>query len=249
MVRILFVVNAHPGEAFAMMVAQLAAKEFGKEGFRVLRMGREKIPGKPQGNELIWAKINPKDTMLGKILKMPAGQKIDPKKAWAGHLIPVQLAHDTKASITYNWHCSPPAGLDLEHPDTTAFWITPDVFITHKLMRCVEINAIFKAMPPKILAKVMEATPEEAWRRLAIQKYALEQTSVKAMREAGLHPEKFAVAIAAKIRYEIGLHQAGEKLPILTKGTVGEVKTIRIRLPQKRVTRRLLRGEYRRRPR
>lgn len=62
MTRILFVVNMHPNEAFAISVANQTARQLQKKRLQTI-----KIPEKPTGDEVILAKVKPEDTLLGRI--------------------------------------------------------------------------------------------------------------------------------------------------------------------------------------
>ena len=58
MTKILFAVNEHPSEAFAIKVAKLTK--------RILEA---------EGHEVVWHKVKPEDTALGTLLKAKKGKK------------------------------------------------------------------------------------------------------------------------------------------------------------------------------
>lgn len=185
MARILFVVNQHPNEAFAITVARETAKLLRKAG-----------------HEIIWKKFKAEETMLGTALKK--GKKIESKKIT--NIINQQnkiisgLAKRKKPDLTYNFHCT---------PHKSSFWAATrkrkeaDFAILKnsniegvKGLRLIEIKAHYKKMPKSIIAKGPTKFP-------LVRKYFKKTTSHILTRKASLHPENYAKAIAAKIKQQI----------------------------------------------
>jgi hypothetical protein len=197
MVRILFVVNDEPHEAFAISAARETMNAFQAQGFSIYRIGKDEIPQKPEGNEIIWGKINPKETFLGGILKTDkvnlsveelqnlAMMPFLRRKKWAMQYSPL---------VTYTFHCSP--------HDKDYWEVMGKVDYTIEAAegpndRVVEVKAVYKKMPQRILEKYKEKTgayPEKESRT----------TSTIDTKKAGLHPEEFGKAIAKAIKKEIG---------------------------------------------
>jgi hypothetical protein len=199
MARILFIVNEHLTEAFAIAVARETAK--------LLRA---------KGHTVLWRKFKPEDTVLGTIIKSAEGKKFSRKKLeeiyhkWSEKVVDAFIS-ETKPDIAYNFHTSP----------KNAFWgdysrgIEPADFIIEREKRftpklqTVEIKAIEKRLPKRTLDKVNKKAPKSWY----LREYYLEKNaSQRLTREKGLHPENFAKEIATIIenRQRKGLLTSGE---------------------------------------
>jgi hypothetical protein len=185
MAKILFIVNDHPNEAFAISVAREAAKWLRKAG-----------------HNMIWEMTDPNDTVLGKVLKNP-NMKVTGKTFLEaqhqsyermGKLI---LKH--KPKITYNFHTSP-------HDDP--LWTDPrktpaDFDITHskshgKTWMFVEIKAHYKKLPERHLSKGIIAIAAHS-PYYGSAHYLREGTSQQLTRKMGLAPEILGRMIAERI--------------------------------------------------
>jgi hypothetical protein len=116
-VRLLFVVNEHPNEAFGISTARETAKELQKQGFRLLVDGRDKIPKAPRGKEIVFVKVKAAETLLGRMVKnLPLrtkGQKksgADPNWFWTmtrNFEIRGAKAKEYNPTAIYSFHCAP----------------------------------------------------------------------------------------------------------------------------------------------
>ncbi|MDP2973542.1 MAG: hypothetical protein Q8N60_00680 [Candidatus Diapherotrites archaeon] len=179
MAKILFIVNEHPTEAFAISVAREAAERLRAAGHTVVRK-----------------KVKFKDTLLGWILKNP-NAKLSERT-----IASIYDRWDTKVSkliqkygsaSVYDFHCTQPddklwsAGRSGASPD---FRITP-------FMGCnvVEIKAHYRNLPERILQRTEKARKAVP----SIARYLDRITSQALTRQKGLTPEEFGKAIAKTI--------------------------------------------------
>jgi len=194
MARILFIVNEHLDEAFAISVARETAKLL-----------------KKAGHVVIWRKFKPEETALGAILKSKKGTKFSKDKLERIHLkLPdakiQQFINETKPELTYRFHCSPPeegvwkgqfAGLESR---CYAHYEISHEIDTPKNIQLVEIMAYYKRLPRRISRKIKETAPSKP---NSLKGYLARTTSQQLTKKAGLHPELFAETIAPKIEEQI----------------------------------------------
>ncbi|MCX6798908.1 MAG: hypothetical protein NTW59_02305 [Candidatus Diapherotrites archaeon] len=232
MARLLLIWKPHANEIFA-----------GRVGRLIKRLGLL------EGHETLLEPGSDK-SLIGQVMRSPKGQRIDFQEV--EHIVKHgilaggrRLIEKHNPDIAYAFHCSPPAG-GLERPDSQAFWITTYYSSKGVPIRCIEINTLFKLLPPKIQRIIKSRTTQAAWDSGRVYKYAMQTTADREMRLLGLTPEKFAIAISALIKKDIRLHEAGHELPF-AQGTVGEVKSIVVRPLQNRASRKVPRIKCRRR--
>jgi len=187
MAKILFIVNEHPNEAFAISVA--------RETEKIL---------KETGNEVVWYKIPFKETVLGKVMANP-NMKITREtllNALAkSYERAEKLIKKYRSNFTYDFHTT---------THNNPFWWTSsrkkrcDFHIALSEMRgspfsIVEIKAHYKNMPRRHLKKgAIEIPPHSLG-----ETYLRKTTSQKLMRRKGLTPEEFGKAIAQRIEGHI----------------------------------------------
>lgn len=184
MARILFIVNEHPNEAFAISVAKEAAKR--------LRAG---------GHNVIMEKIRPEETMLGRVLKRQSKSELsweDVSHIENNKKIIVDL-HIQKHNpdISYTFHCTPHTEGHWKHYRHDDFTIQDSADMGERL-NVIEIKARYKNIPRRTLNNIMPKLPKEGW-NVPRANYFLETTSQKLTRNAGLTPEKLGRAIAGMV--------------------------------------------------
>jgi hypothetical protein len=137
--KVLFIVNEHPNEAFAIIVARETAKLLRKVGYTV-----------------DWKKINAKDTVLGAILKSGKERKFSEadlyhintgmqcRAVW-------NAMRESKASAVYRFHCTEPGSEMWKGDGGSDFKIMHFDYEPSFLVQLVEIKAFSKPMPKRIL--------------------------------------------------------------------------------------------------
>ena len=216
MPRILFVVNEHPNEAFAISVARETAK--------LLRA---------KGQEIIWKKFPFRETMLGRALKEDAAKVIFPAFLDSTHrarLIQGWIRQENP-SLVYKFHCTP-----AEH----AYWaeVNPgkDFVIEadsepnrafEKPSFLIEIKAKFAKFPERVLRKVGAPVDGTYMNGVVWAPYLTITTSQQLSRKAGLTPEKFGKAIARVI----GMHAKQQRKMLALQNISGRI----LRAPKKRL--------------
>ncbi len=194
MAKILFAVNEHPDEAFAISVAKITKK--------ILETA---------GHEVVWHKVKAKDTALGALLKAKKGKKFTDaeldkisKKARQSVL---KVRDFVKPDITYDFHCSPHdakwwalngAG-NPRRADYEIFYRNPKGDF-----RIIELKAHYKKLPKQIQKKISTATSA----RISTHEIYLTQTTSQHLtRNIGLNPKTFAQKISKKINQQIQMQQ------------------------------------------
>ncbi len=185
MAKILFIVNDHPNEAFAISVAREAAKRL-----------------RADGHEIVWKMTNPKDTVLGKVLKNPnmevkAKTFIDAQRGTYDRMGRLIQKHNPK--VTSNFHATP-------HDDP--LWTDPrkpaaDFEISYsklhgRTVMFIEVKARYTKLPKRHLEKGRIAIPAHSPYHGAGH-YLREGTSQQLTREMGLTPEILGTVIAKRI--------------------------------------------------
>lgn len=219
MARLLFIVNDHPNEAFAISSAWDAAMELQGQGFRLFVLGKDEIPEKAKGNEIIIAKVSPKETLLGRAqrgLPVTRGKNSMGKNAawfWT-HTVPIEraqrLAMQRNADITYSFHCTEAEGIISDF----AFleWYPSKKKQRRIPLRLVEIKAHYKRMPGNPLGKIKDPWYHRDFGNASLGHYLQETTSHPLTIAAGLTPEGYGKAIAEQIQKDVELHKRGKKL-------------------------------------
>ncbi len=211
MARIIFVVNEHPNEAFGISAARETAKELQSQGFRLLVEGKDKIPKKPEGNEIVWVKVKPAETLLGRALKgLPLETERQQKSGvevewyWSnarGFEVRESRAKKYGPAAIYGFHCAPqgdrtyfkrgPADYDIQTNETYSGIPT----------RIVEIKSAQKELPARARARIAKSATGKV--REPFIRYLTHTTSQTLTRNAGLTPEAFGKALAKKILEDV----------------------------------------------
>lgn len=111
MTRLLFIVNEHPDEAFAISAARETARQLQSQGFRLFTLGKDSIPAEPQGNEIVWAKVRPEDTLLGTVIrKAPTASRYNSTTAARlddlRYKIAEKIIAENRTEYNYSFHCT-----------------------------------------------------------------------------------------------------------------------------------------------
>ena len=214
-VRILFVVNEHPNEAFGISTARETAKELQKQGFRLLVEGKDKIPKTPQGKEIVFVKIKAKETLLGRMVnglplrtKRQKRSEADPSWYWTmAHNYEVKAAKSKKYKPTaiYSFHCAPQGDNVYFKKGWVDFRIETygqaPVGGRHVPTRIIEIKTIQKEIPPRPAKRIRKhAGPKGT---IPLTRYLTHTTSNALNRKVGMTPEAFGKSLAKKISKEI----------------------------------------------
>ncbi len=196
MTRIMFVVNQHPYEAFAISVARETAKQFSSQGFKILRNEKDKISEKPIGNELIWCKIKSQETFFGARLRSAKTQFFIHEKELelgGGEKAIKKWIDDYNPLIVYSFHCTPKS-------DRFWSWVGNADFVIEKFqkarslqikgnrIKAIEIKAKYKLLPNQIRG---------------LNPYFGYATSHQDTIKTGLRPEELGKEIAMAINLEI----------------------------------------------
>lgn len=222
MTRLLFIVNEHPNEAFAISAARETAK---KLGFRLIVADSKTILPRAKGNEIVWYKVRPEETLMGRVVRHRGGQKIGEKEAkfWTGNELnarskfrnitasnakAMKLIGNLKPDMVYDWH----AEFWRPNPHWDFQVRTVSDLATKVPFRVVEVGAVFPVAPDSVLEKAEKATTPEVRKKWVTANYLAEVTSGKLTRKVGLTPKKYATEISRIIRQEIKTHAQGQRL-------------------------------------
>ncbi len=186
MARVLFIVNEHPNEAFAISVARETAK--------LVRAA---------GHTVAWRKVPREATYLGVILDADRALSHEDVVRRKKTAEVVEGFHkEVKPELTYKFHCTPHDELLWRKSYKRA---KADFSIrggrrkdgTHSYT--VEMKAVYKPFPKRLDDRITSKTDGWAIRRAS---YLEKTTSQSKTRELGLDPEKFAERIAKVILKE-----------------------------------------------
>jgi len=213
MVRLVFMVNIHPNEAFAINVAMHARRELAKIGFRVYVEGRDKIPEKPKGNEIVWVKVPFGETMMGAVAKGREQGKFEPKELtdidqrFAGKKS--RLAREYSAWALYDFHCTSADWNFWNRPEKPDFTIETRGKEGNAIMKLVEIKGYYQDLPKRHLerSKARVELPymrhDERQQPIDHSHYFTKTTSVEMALEAGVTAKALGKEIAKRIQRHI----------------------------------------------
>jgi hypothetical protein len=194
MAKILFIVNEHPNEAFAISVARETAKRL-----------------KAAGREIVWVKTGIKDTLLGRALKNPNAKVSERTSGLIYNRRFAKLSELIQKygpCSVYDFHCTPPDDILWRAGKSE---ISPDFHISRygkDSVNVVEIKAYYRKLPERILQRT-----EKARQSFPAGAHYLEETTSQALtRQKGLMPKEFGKAIAKTIAQ---ITRAGRKPGIL----------------------------------
>jgi len=204
MAKLLFIVNEHPNEAYAISAARETAKML-----------------KQTGNEIVWHKVPFKETVLGKVMANPK-MKIDEKLFTVdlknSYERIERLAKKYKPDRVLNFHATP-------HDDP--FWkgkggkshgdfaISSSGRYSGKVLT-IEVKACYKSMPERHLKKIDFTDPKRVI-YYNCEHYIKETTSQKLTRQEGLTPKAFGKAIAKRIETHI---KTGKPYQFIERGLI-----------------------------
>lgn len=187
MARILLIVNEHQNEAFAIAAARETKKILERKGHTV-----------------VWEKMKPRETTLGKILRSKRKRRFGMDELTEIHWIKapkkiLEKAKKIKADYAYDFHCSPPddALFKEQKADLVIRGASQNM---RDRPEVVEIKAFYRPLPARIVEKAKKLAPKKPW---FSGMYFAETTSMQLSREAGLHPENYGRAIAKRIQEQI----------------------------------------------
>ena len=187
MAKILFIVNEHPCEAYAITVARETAK--------LLR---------GQGHTVIWKKIKPTDSALGAILKSKKKQfsekELDYIHFYKAGRRTLSTIEKVKPDLTYNFHCTPHDWYKWTRGVKADFSIEPIKDEGNRSLMTVEIKAVYKPFPRGVFEIISRKV---SYRSFDVSHYLRETTSHQLTRAKGLHTENFAETIAAALEKQI----------------------------------------------
>ncbi|GEM_PF-2810770 len=202
MARILFIVNDHPNEAFAITVAKRTAEQL-----------------KAAGQELIWVKVPAEETLLGRVIRgKPLGKEtsfqwtqIRPKERAK------KLIEEKKPAVVYNFHCTPAENIHWKQTNAD-YTIVPHLEWKGIQLMVVEIKAQYKKIPERALRHIKKYSRkiDESSKK----RYLESTTSHRQTLQAGLTPEEFGKAIAIRISKDV--QALARKRSI--KGAMGRIR-------------------------
>jgi hypothetical protein len=201
MVRLMFIVNEHPNEGFAISCAKRIAEELQRKGFRIYVEGKDKIPKKTNADEIIWIKTNPNETVTGKPLKMSEGtldaadfRKIEENNLRTGN----KKMKEYEIDLGYRFHTSPKRYFEANIPFNRDYEARRD---DDTKVTAIEIKAIYRDMPAQIIDRIRKHTTPYYLQRNGL--YTTKTTSNALNRKNGLTPEEYGKEIAKKILEEV----------------------------------------------
>lgn len=245
MAKIMFIVNEHPNEAFAITVARKTAE--------ILRK---------KGNEILWHKVEPEHTILGKVSKTTKKIELGSTDSYSKLLTMnekakeeslnevVKVVREKNPAFIYRFHCTgEPAAVWRDHGNADLSIEEDNSWgreLLNRPLRVIEIKAVYKPIAKKMrkrinaaFAKGPKAKAGDGQRfytwideRDLYEQYLTKTTSQGLSRTQGLAPEEFARSIAENILKDI---ESGGKLlkryipssGYYTRGIFGKIKRIK----------------------
>ena len=205
MAKIIFVVNAHPDEAFAIGVARRTAKLMQAEG-----------------HEVIWVKAPFAISGMGRVLQAKKG-KLKREHLGDEHwpYLLKELFEKSKADLLYDFHCTPNdhAIWERKYPGKNVLFEQQWKQFGLRNLVTVEIKAAYIPLPQglkkRIDEKMMAQGVDFFGRSIPYKERYLEHTSsVSETKKIGILPNTCAQEIATQIMQHTKTVASGEKLQI-----------------------------------
>ncbi|MFA6269121.1 MAG: hypothetical protein WCW13_01705 [archaeon] len=219
MVKVLFVVNYHPNEPFAISVAKHAAEELKRQGIEVTTM---KVPFA--------------ETHFGQLMKTGVPQKPSEMDTKEGKLIDKYQAK-TGADLVYTFHAAEPNHMDFEvhfrtKKPTYDFYVSPHLSEEHAIGHyaspekkgrrfVVENKAEFIDFPPQVKAKVDAKLhnhyPAEMDSPYSLNNpfrdwYLSRTSSLQKSKASGLDPAEFGLQIAKVVKFHVRKFRTNKRI-------------------------------------
>lgn len=222
MVRLVFVVNEHPNEAFGISTARETAKELQKQGFKLLVEGKNKISNTPQGNEIVLVKVKAAKTLLGRMLKgLPIKTReqkqsgADPNWYWTyRHNFDTRAkkAKKYKPTAIYTFHCAPQGDNVYFNKGRVDYQIATyeQIPIGGRFVptKVIELKTVQKRIPIRPAMRIKKHLELKTINTAT--RYLTHTTSNALTRKAGLTPEVFGKSLAKKISNEVRAMELGQ---------------------------------------